>query len=308
MTAPRLRLAVNNCFAAKHWPSDGAWLALVWQWGLAAVQFSFDLVDPLQPAAVAIAPSAGEACRDAGIEVLSTFTGGRAYLTNMLLHPSAAHRAWARSWLESAVDLTAAIGSPATGGYLGAFPAGLGQAEREHFGKELVRHGAELGHHAARAGLEYLLVELMPGPGEVPGSPLEARKLLAALNAASPLPYYLCYDLGHACGAAAVCDGVGPANLYRWLEELLDVTRCVHLQQTDGRSDHHWPFSAAYSGVGVVEPDRVLEIVARSPLAEVDLVLELVHPPEAPATVVAEDWAQSVAVWRTALARRGQSA
>jgi len=146
----------------------------------------------------------------------------------------------------------------------------------------------------------------MPGETEYPNTPSAARELIERLNQASPLPFALCFDLGHTCAPAATHHGDAATRLYRWLEQLLDLTRCVHLQQTDGYGDRHWPFTKAHAASGVVDPAEVLKIVRRSPLPAVDLVLELGHPPETSSAQTAADWAASVTTWQTALAAGGE--
>lgn len=296
---PRLQLAVNTCFAGKFWPEPAAWLALVREWELDAVQFSLDLLDPQMPGALELAAQVRRAAAAHDVKIGSTFTGSRAYLGNMLLHPTSHYRSWAADWLRRAVDVTAVLGARATGGHIGAHAAGR-SAATPSLEDELISTAVDLGHRAARAGLEYLMLELMPGPGEVPAGPGQALAMLEWISAGSPVPYYLCLDLGHACGPAAR-DGARPDLVYEWLEELGPITRCVHLQQTDGLGDRHWPFTEAHQAQGVIQPGRVLRALRGFRLPEVDLVLELAHPPEATPERVAADWAESVLVWRRAL-------
>lgn len=299
---PRLRLAAHTCFAAKRWPEPRDWIPVVQSWGLDAVQFSLDLINPLQPEAAVLAAEAGAACRAAGISVPSSFTGGQAYLSNMLLHPDPRHRAWAQHYFLQAVTISAALGARGTGGFLGALAPLRPPIEREALLGELREFAARLGAHAARAGMEYLLVELMPGPGEVPGTPAEARELLAGFNAVSPVPYRLCFDVGHACSAGSGLAGESPLDtICRWLEELIDITGCVHLQQTDGCGDRHWAFDDDHAEAGIIQPDRVLKSLRLSPLPQLDLILELNHPPEASLEAITRAWASSVDYWRAAM-------
>jgi sugar phosphate isomerase/epimerase len=53
-------------------------------------------------------------------------------------------------------------------------------------------------------------------------------------------------------------------DLYRWLEELGCYSPILHLQQSDGRSSSHLPFTAENNGVGLVHPLKVLKAFARS--------------------------------------------
>lgn len=74
----------------------------------------------------------------------------------------------------------------------------------------------------------------------------------------------------------------------------VDLTSVIHLQQTDGKADHHWPFTPEFNRVGCIEPKEVLDVVSSSPLPHVDLVLEILHPSEAPDSVVLNDLRTSI--------------
>jgi hypothetical protein len=53
-------------------------------------------------------------------------------------------------------------------------------------------------------------------------------------------------------------------DLYRWLEELGCYSPILHLQQSNGNSSSHLPFTAANNNAGVVHPLKVLQAIARS--------------------------------------------
>lgn len=53
-------------------------------------------------------------------------------------------------------------------------------------------------------------------------------------------------------------------DLYRWLEELGCYAPILHLQQTNGRSSSHLPFTTENNAAGIVEPLKVLRSIAIS--------------------------------------------
>jgi sugar phosphate isomerase/epimerase len=53
-------------------------------------------------------------------------------------------------------------------------------------------------------------------------------------------------------------------DLYRWLEELGCYSPIVHLQQSNGKSSSHLPFTQANNEAGIVHPLKVLRALARS--------------------------------------------
>jgi D-erythrulose 1-phosphate 3-epimerase len=59
---------------------------------------------------------------------------------------------------------------------------------------------------------------------------------------------------------ACECD----CDLYGWLAEVGCYSPIVHLQQSNGKSSSHLPFTAATNETGIVHPLKVLQAIARS--------------------------------------------
>lgn len=60
-------------------------------------------------------------------------------------------------------------------------------------------------------------------------------------------------------------------DLYQWLRETGCYSPIIHLQQTNGTSSSHLPFTQAYNKNGIVKPIKMLEAIAdsyRRPIAE----------------------------------------
>jgi len=150
-----------------------------------------------------------------------------------------------------------------------------------------------LARRASKSGLNCLLWELMPSASEPPHHPKEAEAILSEVNALTPIPVRLCLDLGHCCAS----DLPAPGDPEEWLRRLLPWTRMVHLQQTDGTEDRHWPFTPAYNSRGIIDPRSIIEIVYDSPEDTVDLVFEFAHPMTAPPRQVVNDYRQSIELW-----------
>ena len=114
-----------------------------------------------------------------------------------------------------------------------------------------------------------------------------SQDIARCLETAAPAPYvgpesaHALYDEASRGGAGAVGSAVarieremdryphlfasrGDCDLYRWLEVLGCHSPVVHLQQTNGRSSSHLPFTAANNEQGIVKPPEVLRALARS--------------------------------------------
>jgi len=68
-------------------------------------------------------------------------------------------------------------------------------------------------------------------------------------------------------------------DIYRWLEELGPFSPIIHLQQNDGRSSQHLPFTPENNMVGIIEPRRLLNSLAKKYL----------RPPERDLPPICED-------------------
>jgi sugar phosphate isomerase/epimerase len=98
-------------------------------------------------------------------------------------------------------------------------------------------------------------------------------------------------------------------DLYRWLEELGCYSPILHLQQTDGKSSSHRPFTAANNAAGMVHPLKVLQAIARAyragqrpglppPCSSVYLTFEIFpHTADRPRDILPQ-LAESVSYWR----------
>jgi len=52
-------------------------------------------------------------------------------------------------------------------------------------------------------------------------------------------------------------------DIYRWLEELGPFSPIIHLQQNDGRSSQHLPFTPENNMVGIIEPRKLFASLAK---------------------------------------------
>ncbi len=293
-----ITLGINNAFAFKNWPEPDAWAEIVAnRLGLKHVQFSFDLLDPVlpEPGRDALCAEVVQAAERYGLSLDSSFTGLIVYAQNHLAHPSAPVREQAFRWYQAAIDVSARLGTQATGGHMGAMSlADYAEPQRRAAQRANVIDAVRaLSQYAAQRGQACLLWEPMPDARELPHTPQEAIEVLEEVNAGAGVPVQLCFDLGH-CAASPAGEIADP---HRWLEELLPWTPVVHLQQTDGLGDRHWPFAPEFAAVGIVQPQRVIEIVRASPLPRVDLVFEISHAFDAPPQQILDNLSWSVEAW-----------
>ncbi len=300
---PSLTFGLNTCYAVKRWPEPEAWSAVARDLGVQHVQYSFDLLDPVLNGDAAAYAETRRACEANGVTIESAFTGLIGYSQNSLSHPSTAVRDRARVWFEAAIDAAAILGARGLGGHIGAVSVWqhADPAARTAAIDRTIDAVRGLADHAASKGLEFLLWEIMPVAREYPSRLDETQELVERL-AGTAVPVELCLDLGHMCAHGAEGADRDP---FAWLERLGAHTRCVHLQQTDGVMDRHWPFTAEFNAQGIVHADQVVDIVGAFDRDEVEMMCEPMFAFEAADDDVVQALADTVAFWRPALERAG---
>lgn len=301
---PTALFGLNTCFAVKRWPEPEEWAPIALSMGVDHVQFSFDLIDPILTGDDRMYHHTREVCEEHGVAIASAFTGLISYAQNSLGHPNDMMRERALDWYRAAIDASAALGARSVGGHIGALSVRQydDPQERAKAINGIIGSVRALAEHAAKRKLDFLLWEVMPVAREYPSELDAAEELMEKLGGATAVPVALCLDMGHACLAGASARDRDP---YEWLERLGRFTQVVHLQQTDGLGDRHWPFTAELNRQGIVDPDRVVDLVAQFERDTVELMLEPMFAFEAEDPQVLADLHESVSFWEPALERIG---
>lgn len=302
------KLGVSTAFAIKRWADPDDWVRIVKEeLGLIIIQFSFDQFDPRSRPdnLAAYSYRVRNACEKHGVQLHSTFTGLSVYSHNLLMHPLWEGRRDGVDWFEKAFAMTSALGASGTGGpYGGMDMASFHSDER----REAIARSAEecmvyLLSQAPRYGIDTFYWEQTPIRREGPVGIEDTIRHLERMNAIRDpqgAVFALCLDVGHAISPDA---GDGDRDPYRWLEKLAPYAPIIHLQQTDGRYDRHWPFSPEFNAQGIIEGDRVLAAIRKSKSTETLLFIEVGHPFEESDAKVLRDLKLSADYWRDAIAR-----
>jgi len=105
-------------------------------------------------------------------------------------------------------------------------------------------------------------------------------------------------------------------SINNWVEKLACYSPIMHLQQSDGKSSPHWPFSPEYNAHGVIVPEKILKGIAASyeqkseagmpdKCSEIVLTLEPFISTAGNNYDALEELQQSVAYWRQYIPRDG---
>ena len=291
-----LTLGINTGFATNRFPEPEEWARIVSEeLGLRSVQLVADLLNPFWPEAAieAEAQRITRALEKYDLTIHSLMTSTYTRVNHFMYSYPELRQAWC-DWFRRFADLAARLGARAVGSHFGILsvrdvsdPARYCQRVNE-----AVRHWQELSHYAQEVGLEFVFFETMSIPREMGYTIAEARELLARVNEDAGVPMYFCLDVGHA-------PHPDERDPYPWLSELGRDTRIVHLQQTEWGHSRHWPFTPEYNAVGIIDPPRVLRLLAESGAEDIFLGFEISHREkyEVEHKVVPELKA-SVAYWR----------
>jgi len=293
-------LGINTCFAVKRWPEPEEWARIVSEeFGLKAVQFTFDLMDPRAGAGVVASyiDHTRIACDRQGITIHSTFTGFIPYMGNLLLHPEPTFREDAKAWFKAAIEVTARMKVASTGGYFGSLSMkDVGDpARRQERMDGWLDALRELAQEAKERGLESLLIEPMAGWREPPTGIGES---LALADMKTAVPLRIAIDLGHQIAKGREGDDLDP---YAWLKKVSPKAGVIHLQQSNDRYDMHQAFTPEANKTGRIDPKRAVEAIRASGAEKAVLMFEVIHACEEDERKVLQEIRSSVDQWREAL-------
>jgi len=296
-----VRLGINNCFAVKRWSEPQAWANIVGrELEVGIVQFSYDLLDPMtrEPLLSFVAEEILEACKRNDVIIDTTFTGLIGYSLNLLMHPNLGMRLEALKWYEQAVIVVSKLKARGTGGHVASMSVeDFGHENRRSYLESfLVESLKYLASIAGREGQRFLLWEPMPLSREQPTTIARAKELLAKVNEDAKLQVKFCIDVGHQC--AWDVKGSRDLDPYSWLRELAQESPVIHIQQTDGKGDRHWPFTKEFNDKGIIDAGKLLEAIDASGAKDITLIMEIIHPSEEKESKVLQDLVESANYWK----------
>jgi len=299
----RLHLGVNLAFARKRWVEPEEWARIIAEeFELKYVEFCSDLLDPVffsEETKEQEAKKIRDAVSKYKLVLYDNYTGLVPHCFNLMSYTSPLMRQDGIRWCEEFIKLSSLIGARGTGGHYDTIPYSVWSdpAKYEKAISRLVEDTKHLASVAKECGQEFITVEQMYTPNEVPYTISQARRFYEEVNDGADVPVYLTVDVGHiACFNYP--HSQEDTDPYRWLEEFANVSPIIHLQQTEGRGSHHWPFTPEYNKVGIIEPERVIEAIAKSGSEENYLMFEIFHSLSVSEQQIIDDFKRSVEYWR----------
>jgi len=296
-------LAINMCFLRKRWTEPEEWASIIdEQLGLKFAEFSSDLLDPFfvpEPVRSRIAEKTREAFESRGITLVDYYTGLITHCLNLLSHPEPAVRDNGMKWCREAIRLADAMGAGGLGGHFDTIVHAdcLDPKRRAEKIDDVIASFRSLSHDAKKHRLKFLLWEQMYTPNEAPHTIAEAEDIYQRVNDGAAVPIYLTVDVGHMCNLHYP-HSEEDLDPYLWLEKFAHVSPVIHIQQTDGKASHHWPFTDEHNRVGIIHPERVLEAIEKSGSKMNYLMFEIFHSLGITEETILDDLKRSVEYWR----------
>jgi len=299
----KLKLGIDLSFAKKRWPEPETWIDIVRnKLGVKYLEFDTDFLDPLyiaEPTWTDIALEIKQLAQKADLQIHNYFTGGMTHCVNLVSHPDQRIRRDGVRWCEAAIKVASKLGARGIGGHFDTISSNdLANPTRY---KMLIDNLVESFHFlstvAKQQGLEFILWEQMYTPCEVPYTIQQTKELMARLNDGASVPIPLVIDLGHMC-CQSFPHSEEDTDPYNWLRELGNMTTVIHVQQCDGKSSSHWPFTTEYNKFGIIEPERVIEAINESQAKEMYLFFEIFFSLSQNDQQVLDEMAKSVEYWR----------
>ena len=275
-----ITLGVDLSFAKKRWPEAKDWIKVVKNdLGVDCVEFDSDFLDPVYISEenwMDIAQETNELAKTNGIEIHNYFTGAMTHCVNLLSHPDPRVKKDGIKWCEKALVLATKLGARGIGGHFDTITS-PDVDNPEIYDKridELVESFTYLSKIAKQEGHEFILLEQMYAPSEVPYTFEQTDTLFERLNRNSSVPILCTLDVGHACSQnfAHKKEELDP---YLWIKKYAHISPVIHLHQTDGVSSGHWPFTKEYNDKGIITGEKMIEALVESNAEKVYLVLEI---------------------------------
>ncbi|KAJ9433097.1 D-erythrulose 1-phosphate dehydrogenase [Candidatus Pantoea symbiotica] len=263
------------------------------------VQLTHEFINPGWPAATITRMTRlmQQALRATGVRVTSGMTGPYGRL-NHFGHPDVEVRRYYVDWFKTFADITAELGGDSVGSQFAIFTQQdfNDVARREALIDIAIDCWADVAEHAKAAGLKYLFWEPMSVGREFGETIPACLALQQRLSEASmALPMWMMADIDHGDVTSADPRDYDP---YAWAEAVPRYSPIIHIKQSMLDKGGHRPFTLQYNASGCIQPQPLLDALARGGAQDNEICLELSFKEREPtdSNVVAEI-AESVAFW-----------
>lgn len=232
-----------------------------------------------------------------GVRVTSGMTGPYGRL-NHFGHPDASVRRYYIDWFKTFADITAELGGDAIGSQFAIFTQQdhNDPQQREALINIAIDCWGEVAEHAKSAGLKYLFWEPM-SIGREFGETIPACLALQNRLSAAPfaIPMWMMADIDHGDVTSPDPRDYDP---YAWAQAVPRYSPIIHIKQSMQDKGGHRPFTAQYNKHGRIQPEALLNALARGGAKDNEICLELSFKEREPTdSLTCAEIAESIAYW-----------
>lgn len=263
------------------------------------VQLTHEFINPSWPASLIrrLTREMKSALTQTGVRITSGMTGPYGRL-NHFGHPDAEVRRYYVEWFKIFADITADLGGEAVGTQF----AIMTQKDfddpkrREALTQIAIDCWAEVAEHAKQAGLKYVYWEPMSVGREFGDTIASAMSLQQRLTDANmAVPMWMMADIDH---GDVMSQNPADFDPYAWAEVVPKVSPIIHIKQSLMDKGGHRPFIKEYNLNGRIQPEPLLETLAKGGAKDNQICLELSFKEREPTDrQVVEQIAESVSFW-----------
>ena len=297
------RLGLNTGFAVNRFAEPQEWTRVFKILNIKYAQFTADLLNVSLPDKIIHEQTKliNEHCYLNDVKIVSAFTGAFTRV-NHLAHPDKNIRDYWVSWFKRYIDLAIEIGAK----NIGSHPGILTEKDDNDLDRrrERVNQNVECWHeianYAKKKDIDYISWEPMSISREQGHTIAATKELNKKLNENSPLPFKICLDVDHGDKTSVDLNDRDP---YQWLENFIELAPQVHLKQSLNENSYsNYPFLDKYNKEGIIKADRVINILKKKNIKNIDLILELNFKERNPIDkLVIEYLNESILYWKRSI-------
>jgi len=297
------RLGINTGFAVNRYSEPQEWTKILNFLDIKYAQFTADLLNVSLPDKIIKEQikQIKTSSKENGIIIQSAFTGAFTRL-NHLAHPNKQIRNYWIDWFKRFIDVSIELGAKSIGSHLGILTArdNSDPLLRDERVSQNIECWHIIGAYAKKKDLEFISWEPMSISREQGETISQTEIINYKLNKDAPIPFKICLDLDHGDQTSGNPDDSDP---YKWLNKFAEISPQIHLKQSlYNNPSSNYPFLKKYNENGRVDAKKVINILKKKKIKDVDLILELNFKERNPIDkLVVEHLNESVVYWKKSL-------
>ena len=205
------------------------------------------------------------------IKVNSCFTGAFTRL-NHLAHPDKDQQKHWINYFKHFIDLSLDLGANYVGSHLGILSYDDNKKRNKILNNRVLKNWQILGEYAYKKKLKSLIWEPMSISREFGETINECKKIQFLLNKKKYSNFKLCLDVGHGDINSKDKKNYDP---YYWLKSFVKESPVIHIKQVHKGSFGHLPFTKKNNLKGIVNAEKVINIIEKQGNYNTELAFEL---------------------------------